>query len=67
MSAGDRSGGKAKQTAGKGLKKEKWEFKIFRFGSGGSKGLKKQNSADSTDDLKGFKKGSAQGNKKRKM
>ncbi|KAG5234471.1 rRNA processing protein [Salix suchowensis] len=46
-------------------KETKWDFR-FGFGFGGKNGLKKQNTADTTDDLRGFNKGSAQGNKKRK-
>ena len=36
------------------------------FCSGGRKGLKKQNTADTTDDVRSFNGGSGTGNKKRK-
>ncbi|KAK7273845.1 hypothetical protein RIF29_14909 [Crotalaria pallida] len=60
---GDRSGGKAKQGFAKGKKRESRDSK---FGFGGRKGLKKQNTDETTYGGKGFNKGSAQGNKKRK-
>ncbi|KAE9605326.1 putative eukaryotic rRNA processing [Lupinus albus] len=60
---GDRSGGKAKQGFSKGKKPNKRESRDSKFGFGGRKGLKKQNTAETTY---GIKKGSAQGNKKRK-
>ncbi|XP_004516890.1 probable rRNA-processing protein EBP2 homolog [Cicer arietinum] len=64
VSPGDRSGGKAKQAFGKGKKQMKRDSK---FGFGGKKGLKKQNTADTTNDFGGFsKKGADAGNKKRK-
>ncbi|KAF6135715.1 hypothetical protein GIB67_021331 [Kingdonia uniflora] len=68
---GDRSGGMARQGGNKektGMDK-KWknrEHKDSKFGSGGRKGMKKQNTADTTNDLRGFNKGDSQGNKKRK-
>ncbi|KAJ6374783.1 hypothetical protein OIU78_030297 [Salix suchowensis] len=69
---GDRSGGKGRQPLKKGKngpekKKFKRESRDSKFGFGGRKGLKKQNTADTTDDFRGSKKGSAAGNKKRKM
>ncbi|XP_019461332.1 PREDICTED: probable rRNA-processing protein EBP2 homolog [Lupinus angustifolius] len=60
---GDRSGGKARQGFSKGKKPNKRESRDSKFGFGGRKGLKKQNTADTTY---GINKGSAQGNKKRK-
>jgi rRNA-processing protein EBP2 len=67
VSPGDRSGGKAKQSFGKGKKPKKGEVKNSKFGFGGKKGLKKQNTADTTNDFRGFsKKGAVSGNKKRK-
>ncbi|CAJ2635797.1 putative rRNA-processing protein EBP2 [Trifolium pratense] len=66
VSPGDRSGGKAKQSFGKGKKPNK-EVKNSKFGFGGKKGLKKQNTADTTNDFGRFnKKGAGAGNKKRK-
>lgn len=66
VSPGDRSGGKGKQAFGKGKKQKKREFRNSKFGFGGRKGMKKQNTADTTYDVSGFKKGDAKGNKKRK-
>lgn len=67
---GDRSGGKARQ-GGKGKKvlekkQKNREFKNSKFGHGGRKGLKKQNTAETTDNFKAFNKGGGPGNKKRK-
>ncbi|XP_061371497.1 probable rRNA-processing protein EBP2 homolog [Gastrolobium bilobum] len=67
VSPGDRSGGKAKQAFGKGKKQKKRDVKNSKFGFGGKKGLKKQNTADTTYDFSGFKKGAAEGNKKREV
>lgn len=62
---GDRSGGKGK--FGNGNKgKFKGDKKDSKFGFGGRKGLKKQNTAESTNEMKGFKKSEFSGNKKRK-
>ncbi|KAK7269242.1 hypothetical protein RIF29_21962 [Crotalaria pallida] len=63
---GDRSGGKAKQAAGKGKFQKKRDSKNSKFGFGGKKGMKKQNTADTTNDFGGFNKGPFAGNKKRK-
>ena len=65
---GDRSGGKMRQGGGKGAKKgqKKREFRNSKFGFGGRKGLKKQNTAETTNDFRAFNKGNASGNKKRK-
>ncbi|XP_020589565.1 probable rRNA-processing protein EBP2 homolog [Phalaenopsis equestris] len=62
VSPGDRSGGfKGKE------KKNRRSFRESKFGHGGRKGLKKQNTAETTDDLSGFNKGDDfRGNKKRK-
>ncbi|GAU34197.1 hypothetical protein TSUD_209790 [Trifolium subterraneum] len=66
VSPGDRSGGKAKQSFGKG-KAKKGEVKNSKFGFGGKKGLKKQNTADTTNDFRGFgKKGAVAGNKRKR-
>ncbi|OIS96506.1 putative rrna-processing protein ebp2-like protein [Nicotiana attenuata] len=51
VSPGDRSGGKAK---GPDKKRKSREFKNSKFGFGGRKGLKKQNTAETTDDFIGF-------------
>lgn len=72
VSPGDRSGGKVKQDWKKGgknrveKKQVKREARNSKFGYGGRKGLKKQNTADTTDNLRGFNKGGAPGSKKRK-
>ncbi|GLT49267.1 hypothetical protein SLA2020_228360 [Shorea laevis] len=67
VSPGDRSGGKAQQGGGfKGKKGKNREFRNSKFGFGGRKGLKKQNTAETTNDLRGFNLGGAAGNKKRK-
>ncbi|RXH94933.1 hypothetical protein DVH24_024617 [Malus domestica] len=68
VAPGDRSGGKARQ-GGKptGKKPKKREIKDSKFGYGGRKGSKKQNMAETTNDLRGFNKDSlTSGNKKRK-
>ncbi|KDP26208.1 hypothetical protein JCGZ_22454 [Jatropha curcas] len=71
VSPGDRSGGKAKQdrkqgSKGRVAKKQmKREARDSKFGYGGRKSLRKQNAADTTDNLRGFNKGDVQ-NKKRK-
>ncbi|KAF5743587.1 rRNA-processing protein EBP2 [Tripterygium wilfordii] len=67
---GDRSGGKARQ-GGKGKKglenkQKNREFKNSKFGHGGRKGLRKQNTAETTDHFKAFNKGGGPGNNKRK-
>lgn len=61
VAPGDRSGGFRKQ--GYNKKRDKRESK---FGHGGRKGMRKQNTADTTNDLKGFNKGDSMGNKRRK-
>uniref|UniRef100_A0A2P2QML4 Uncharacterized protein MANES_06G137800 n=1 Tax=Rhizophora mucronata TaxID=61149 RepID=A0A2P2QML4_RHIMU len=64
---GDRSGGKGGQPGGKGKKgRMSREVRDSKFGFGGRKGLKKQNTAETTDDLRGFNIGGAPGNKRRK-
>ncbi|KAL6127839.1 hypothetical protein ACLB2K_071200 [Fragaria x ananassa] len=55
VAPGDRSGGKAKY-AGKGKKPKKREVKDSKFGFGGRKGSRKQNVAETTNDLRGFNK-----------
>lgn len=69
---GDRSGGKARQGAGKGGKgkmgaaDKKRKLKDSKFGFGGKKGGRKQNTAETTNDIRGFNKGGFSKNKKRK-
>ncbi|KAL3839618.1 hypothetical protein ACJIZ3_024209 [Penstemon smallii] len=60
VSPGDRSGGKARQGGGKGnkdfdRKKKDKDRKDSKFGFGGRKGLKKQNTAETTNDFRAFK------------
>ncbi|KAK8521348.1 hypothetical protein V6N12_005257 [Hibiscus sabdariffa] len=68
VSRGDRSGGKAKQGGGKSNNKNKKnrEFRNSKFGFGGRKGMKKQNTAEMTNDVLAFNKSNAAGNRKRK-
>ncbi|XP_030950519.1 probable rRNA-processing protein EBP2 homolog [Quercus lobata] len=66
VAPGDRSGGKAKRGVGNPNKQKKREFRNSKFGSGGRKGLKKQNTAETTDDIRSFNGGKVTGNKKRK-
>lgn len=63
---GDRSGGKMRQGGGKGKSQKKREFRNSKFGFGGRKGLKKQNTAEATNDFRDFRKGNVSGDKKRK-
>ncbi|XP_009625629.1 probable rRNA-processing protein EBP2 homolog [Nicotiana tomentosiformis] len=73
VSPGDRSGGKAafggKTFGGKGKgpdkKRKSREFRDSKFGFGGRKGLKKQNTAETTNDFKGFQKGEVSAKNKR--
>lgn len=73
VAPGDRSGGRSRQGGGggkgrKGMDKKvkKRETRDSKFGFGGRKGMKKQNTAETTNDLKGIKQSNASGNKKRK-
>ncbi|CAI9762367.1 unnamed protein product [Fraxinus pennsylvanica] len=72
VAPGDRSGGKAKQGGGKGKKgsdkkMKNREHRDSRFGFGGRKGLKKQNTAETTNDLtRSFNKSKFSGNKRMK-
>ncbi|CAI0404352.1 unnamed protein product [Linum tenue] len=72
VSPGDRSGGKGRMKSWKGTGKPdkkivKRDRKDSKFGYGGRKGMKKQNTADTTDDFRGFRKtGGDGGNKKRR-
>ncbi|CAN1842664.1 Probable rRNA-processing protein EBP2 homolog [Linum perenne] len=65
----DRSGGKGGKKpwkGGGGKPDKKRDRKESKFGFGGRKGMKKQNTAETTDDFKGFKKTGDEGNKRRK-
>ncbi|KAA0055124.1 putative rRNA-processing protein EBP2-like protein [Cucumis melo var. makuwa] len=70
VSPGDRSGGKARHGGGGGGKgknlKKKRDFRDSKFGFGGRKSLKKQNTAETTNDIRGFNNGSLSNNKRRK-
>lgn len=71
VAPGDRSGGKGKQGGYKGKKgmdknKNTREFRDSKFGFGGRKGMRKQNTAETTNDFRGFNKGDSPGNKRRK-
>lgn len=71
VAPGDRSGGKLRQSGGKGRKgmdkkMKKRETRDSKFGFGGKKGMKKQNTAETTNDLRGIKQSNTSGNKKRK-
>lgn len=71
VAPGDRSGGKAKQGGKKGMKgfdkkRKDREHRNSKFGFGGRKGLKKQNTADSTNDFRAFNKGKYPNGKKQK-
>ncbi|XP_022156156.1 probable rRNA-processing protein EBP2 homolog [Momordica charantia] len=68
VSPGDRSGGKTRHGGGgKGKNpKKKRDFRDSKFGFGGRKSLKKQNTAETTSDIRDFNKGSLSSNKKRK-
>ena len=61
VAPGDRSGGVHRR----GFHKKR-EMRESKFGHGGRKGMKKQNTADTTNDMRGFNKGDFQGNKRRK-
>lgn len=62
VSPGDRSGGLAKR----GKEGKNRRSRDAKFGHGGRKGLKKQNTADTTNDFRSFNKGGESQNKKRK-
>ena len=56
VSPSDRSGGKARRGGvGNPKNQKKREFRNSKFGSGGRKGLKKQNTTDTIDDVRSFK------------
>ncbi|KAH7845406.1 hypothetical protein Vadar_001631 [Vaccinium darrowii] len=62
----DRTGGKGKRGGAAGGKRKGKDFKDSKFGFGGRKGMKKQNTAETTNDFRSFNKGEFSGNKKRK-
>ncbi|KAI4338155.1 hypothetical protein L6164_016499 [Bauhinia variegata] len=62
---GDRSGGKARQAFGKGNKQNKRDYRDSKFGFGGKKALKKQNTADSTYEIRS-KKGTSESKKQKR-
>ncbi|KAL6507947.1 rRNA-processing protein and EBNA1-binding protein ebp2 [Orobanche gracilis] len=75
---GDRSGGKGRQSGGGGggkggkkggfdKKRKEREIKDSKFGFGGRKGSKKQNTAETTNDFRAFRKSDSPKNKKRKV
>ncbi|CAL5375577.1 unnamed protein product [Camellia sinensis] len=74
VAPGDRSGGKANQgggwkgkKGGAGGKRKSRDFKDSKFGFGGRKSLKKQNTAETTNDVRSFRKNNNfSGNKRRK-
>ncbi|XP_010246672.1 PREDICTED: probable rRNA-processing protein EBP2 homolog [Nelumbo nucifera] len=71
VAPGDRSGGKARHGGNKGMKgmdkkRKNREYRETKFGFGGRKGLKKQNTSDTTNDMRSFNQGNMSGNKKRK-
>ncbi|XP_074281121.1 putative rRNA-processing protein EBP2 homolog [Silene latifolia] len=67
VSPGDRSGGKSRKLAEKKKKSSDKKKKEAKFGFGGRKGLKKQNTTDTTSDLKGFNSNAHSGKKRRKL
>ncbi|CAI9092090.1 OLC1v1027239C2 [Oldenlandia corymbosa var. corymbosa] len=69
VSPGDRSGGKGGKTFGKGNRgpdknKKGRDVRNSKFGFGGKKGLKKQNTSETTSDLRGFNNFSGQKRKR---
>ncbi|KAL9242231.1 hypothetical protein vseg_016251 [Gypsophila vaccaria] len=66
VSPGDRSGGKGRFGA-KGKKGSDKNKKDSKFGFGGRKGMKKQNTSETTSDLRGFNSNSQSGRKKRRV
>nr|GMC97283.1 probable rRNA-processing protein EBP2 homolog [Ipomoea batatas] len=70
VSPGDRSGGKGRPHGGNNKKGSDKKLKgrenrNSKFGFGGKKGLKKQNTADSTNDFRGFSKSDFSSKKRR--
>ncbi|KAL8136914.1 hypothetical protein V2J09_002915, partial [Rumex salicifolius] len=64
---GDRSGGKGRKPIGDKKRMNSREKRDSKFGYGGKKGMKKQNTSDTTSDLRGFNSDSHSKQKKRKM
>ncbi|KAK6146972.1 hypothetical protein DH2020_017884 [Rehmannia glutinosa] len=70
VAPGDRSGGKAfggKGKKGFDNKRKGRDFKDSKFGFGGRKGLKKQNTAETTNDFRGFSKSKFPNKKKQRV
>lgn len=65
VSPGDRSGGKGKKGFDK--KRKGREHRDSKYGFGGRKGLKKQNTAETTNDFRGYSKSNFPKNKKQKV
>ncbi|KAI3722828.1 hypothetical protein L2E82_33946 [Cichorium intybus] len=65
VSPWDRSGGKGKEQKGGNGKRKSREFRDSKYGFGGKKGIKKQNTAETTNDFRGFRKTDSGQNKKR--
>ncbi|KAI3519215.1 hypothetical protein L1887_08242 [Cichorium endivia] len=65
VSPWDRSGGKGKEQKGGNGKRKSREFRDSKYGFGGKKGIKKQNTAETTNDFRGFRKSDSGQNKKR--
>ncbi|EPS58797.1 hypothetical protein M569_16016, partial [Genlisea aurea] len=61
---GDRFVGKSKQQGGGGKKRKGKDFKNSKFGFGGRKGLKKQNTSETTNDFRSFSRNNSSKNKK---
>ncbi|CAL9086963.1 unnamed protein product, partial [Musa textilis] len=65
VAPGDRSGG-FKRKGGNDKGRKKREFREAKFGHGGRKGMKKQNTAVSTNDFRGFNKDKFRESKRKK-
>ncbi|KAF3786822.1 putative rRNA-processing EBP2-like protein [Nymphaea thermarum] len=63
VAAGDRAGGHGR----KGKPGKNREMKNAKYGFGGGKGKKRQNTAETTNDLRGFNQGDAKRSKKRRQ
>lgn len=66
VAPGDRSGGRQGGKRGQKKNKKCRERRNSKFGHGGRKGMRKQNTADTTNNLRGFNKGDVLMSKKRK-
>ncbi|CAD5170587.1 unnamed protein product [Musa acuminata subsp. malaccensis] len=65
VAPGDRSGGFRRKGGNEKGRKQR-EFREAKFGHGGRKGMKKQNTAESTNDFKGFNKDKFSASKRQK-